>query len=550
MESRIRELSETLSKRKEAPASRVHLRRRMERDHDTFLKALRAEGYYSATVESDIAQAPEGSMVTFTFNPGPRYTLSAISIEPKTPPPSNVLPAPKEIGLDTGAPARAQTVLDAENKLLNLLRNRGYPFPKVDQREVTVDYATHTMDVRFALDLGPRADFGQLRVKGLDKVKERVVKSETPWESGDRFEARELELYRKRLYDTGLFSIVRVKPDEEVSPGGDVPIDLEVVERKHRTIAVGLDYYTDEGAGSRFKWEHRNLWGLGRRLTWETRIAQIRQESKLTLSLERFRRRDQRLVLSLEGGRFAPDAFTSRRVRTSAILERKLTDHLSASGGVALRYSRVEQLGETDSFEFVSFPLELRWDRSNSALDPTKGFRLSGHVEPFLDFFGQPSRFVKSEVTGSYYLPFDKKRKWVLATRAKAGSIAGESRNGVPADERFYAGGGGSIRGYPFQEVGPIEDGEPIGGLSLVEVSAEMRFRATEQFGLVAFVDGGSVFGSSLPNFDEPLRYGAGVGVRYFSPIGPFRLDVAFPLNKPDNVNDSFQIYVSIGQAF
>ncbi len=198
----------------------------------------------------------------------------------------------------------------------------------------------------------------------------------------------------------------------------------------------------------------------------------------------------------------------------------------------------------------MSFPLELRWDRSNDELDPTRGFRLTGRVEPFLDFFGEPSRFTKAQVTGSYYLPLESEAKWVVASRVTLGSILGESKGDVPADERFYAGGGGSIRGYPFQSVGPLENGEPTGGLSVFEASLELRARLTESFGLVAFVDGGSAFDANVPDFEEDILFGVGAGFRYFSPIGPFRFDIGFPLDKRENVDDSFQIYLSIGQAF
>lgn len=552
LEKRLRELSETVRNRKDRPASIVHLRRRMQRDRETFQEALRAEGYYGARIEPEVKQDQAPYVARFNVRLGTRYTFDTATFEPKALQvvPAGVMPNPKDVGLEMGQPARAEAVLDAERRLIAWLRNRGYPFASIAEREAIVDRDLRTMDLRFVVDLGQRSDFGELRVSGLEKVKRRVVDLETPWKEGEPYEARQLDLYRKRLYDTRLFSVVRLEPVDEDTPSAEVPISLDVVERKHRTIAVGLNYYTDEGFGTLFEWQHRNLWGLGHRLTWEARVGEIRQEGKLTLTLERFRRRGQRLNLGIEGGRFAPDAFTSNRVALSAILERDLTDHLTGAAGIAFRFSEVEQLGETETFQFVSFPLELRWDRSNSELDPTRGFRLSGRVEPFLDFFGEPSRFLKMRLTGSYYQPLDRNDKWVLAARATAGSILGESKGDVPADERFYAGGGGSVRGYPFQTVGPLEGTEPTGGLSLFEASVELRARFTETFGMVAFIDGGSAFDANVPNFEEDILFGAGAGIRYFSPIGPFRFDVAFPLDKRDNVDDSFQIYLSIGQAF
>ncbi len=551
LQKQLKKLSETIENRKDRPATVVHLRRRMERDVEVFLNALHAEGYYSATIETDVVEQTPEIVARFEIELGPQYTLDALSIEPAGDAPDGVLPGLAEIGLEHGAPARAQLVLDAQRRLTAHVRTRGYPFGAVTDRETIVDRTLHTMDVRFTVDLGDKAIFGELQVTGLNKVDASVVEIEVPWGDGDLYDARVFEKYRKRLYDTQLFSVVRLEPGEAVTPEGEIPIELEVVERKHRTISLGLEYNTDEGFGSVIEWELRNLWGLGHRFNWETRLGETRQESTLTLTLERFlQRQGQRLNLALEGGRYTPDAFTTQRVSLSAIFERDFTERLTGAGGVALRYSEVEQLDVTDTFQFVSFPLRLTWDRSNSKLDPTRGFRLAAETEPFIDVIGEPSRFLKTQLTGSYYQPFDDKQRWVLAGRATIGSIVGDSMDRVPADERFYAGGGGSIRGYPFQSVGPLEDGEPTGGLSLFEASVEMRARFTESFGIVGFLDAGSAFESSLPDFSEEIVLGTGAGIRYFSPIGPFRFDVGFPLIERDNVDDSFQIYVSIGQSF
>jgi len=120
----------------------------------------------------------------------------------------------------------------------------------------------------------------------------------------------------------------------------------------------------------------------------------------------------------------------------------------------------------------------------------------------------------------------------------------------VPADERFYAGGGGSIRGYSYQSVGPLSGGDPVGGRSLLELSTELRLRLGERFGFVGFLDGGSAFGAAFPDFDEELLWGTGLGFRYFTAVGPLRLDFAVPLDRRHGIDDAFQVYISLGQAF
>ena len=198
----------------------------------------------------------------------------------------------------------------------------------------------------------------------------------------------------------------------------------------------------------------------------------------------------------------------------------------------------------------ISLPATFNWDRSNDRLDPTAGGRLTLTNEPFVDVFGNDLAFNRSRLDYSHYLQVLAAPRVVLAGRTAIGTLFGASRADVPADLRFYAGGGGSVRGFAFQKAGELDDrNDPLGGRSLFEASGEIRVRVTESIGVVAFVDAGAAFTSSYPDFDDELRIGAGPGLRYFSPIGPLRLDVGFPVNPRDS-DDAFQLYISIGQAF
>jgi translocation and assembly module TamA len=544
-------VSDTLSMRDSHPQNLLQLRRRASRDVDMFGKALRAEGYYESTVSFRLDSDDDGRYVLFQVDPGPLYHYHETAIElvgagkPKV-----LLPSLEKLGLRPNDPAKSAPVVNAEAALLKEMKERGYPFVSVAERVTTVDHATHTMDVTYRLAPGPRALFGPVHVTGLDRVKEQVVKAEVPWKADDIYQESVLEKFRKRLYETNLFSVVRLQPAAALDPDGKLPIEVTVTERKPRTLWAGAEYYTDEGLGTRIGWEHRNLEGLGRRLRIEGLVGETHLEAKSEYRIRHFARDEQTLRLGLEVGQYSPDAFRTRRVRASAIIDRKLRDDLTASVGVALKISQVEQLADTDSFQLVSLPTELTWDRSNAPLDPTKGFRLSGRVEPFTDVYGGDTTFLRSSVIGTWYWPWLPEGKLSLATRAKIGSIVGETTARIPADERFYSGGGGSVRGYAFQTVGPLVNDDPTGGRSVFESSAELRYRFSETFGGVAFVDAGSAFETTTPNFNHDILYGAGVGLRYFSPIGPMRLDFAVPLDRREGIDDSFQVYISIGQAF
>jgi translocation and assembly module TamA len=259
---------------------------------------------------------------------------------------------------------------------------------------------------------------------------------------------------------------------------------------------------------------------------------------------------DQTLVAEAGAGVESPEAYSSRHLRTAIGLERAISEDLVAGGGIGFKVSRVDQLGEEERYGLISLPLRLDWDRSDDLLDPRRGWRLGLRLTPFTEVLNEEMTFVRARASLTHYLPLLKDPGLVLATRWALGSMFGAERDEIPADERFYAGGGGSIRGLPFQSAGPLEGDDPLGGRSLVEVSAELRMRLTESLGLAAFIDGGRAFEKSIPESEGDTLWGAGLGVRYYTFLGPLRLDLAVPLDRREGVDDAFQFYVSIGQAF
>jgi translocation and assembly module TamA len=252
------------------------------------------------------------------------------------------------------------------------------------------------------------------------------------------------------------------------------------------------------------------------------------------------------LLAELSAGREAPEAYRREAIEALVSIDRTLNERLEVSAGVKAEISKVDDIGSSGRLFFLSVPLGLRLDTTDYPLDPARGARLALETTPF---FGDRG-FVRTSLAGATYYDLFDDRGLVLAARARLGSILGAELLDVPGDKRFYAGGGGSVRGYAFQAIGPrTPAGDPVGGLSLLELGVEARIRLTDEVGLVTFLEGGQVFEDALPNFDEKLQFGAGLGLRYFTGIGPLRLDVAFPLDKRRD-DDDFQLYVSIGQAF
>lgn len=530
--------------------SALHLRRRAQRDEERFLTRLRSEGYYGAEIEIEILEEPPPYQLIFRVETGPQYRIGVVDVVWTDTSDGPAKPEPGALGLPLGSSAKAKPVLDAELRLIALLKDEGYPLARAEEREVVVDHATQVMKVTYRVALGGRASFGALQISGIETVKERVVYDKLPWEEGQPFEQHLLVQFQERLYRTELFSLVQVTALGPLDEEGQAPIGVHLAESAHRTVRLGAQYYSDEGPGVYGSWEHRNLRGLGHRLRTSLQVTSIDITGEVLYTVPGFRREDQDLAASLRLSRLTPEAFDSTRLESEVWLTRRVSERLSLSPGVKMVINQVEQSRESRRYWLFGVPLSIVYDHSNDLLDPTRGYRIRSTHTPMIDFLREDVSFFKNEITFTHYLPFAKEDKYVLATRIHAGSIVGEGLSGIPADERFYAGGGGSIRGYEYQRVGPLDRrNNPIGGRSVFDVSTEFRARISDTFGMALFVDGGSAFDATYPDFSETIRWAAGAGMRYFTPIGPFRLDVAVPVNRRSG-DSAFQIYLGIGQAF
>ncbi len=547
----LRNASNAAAEVENPPRSRRLLERRLERDAENLMSAFESLGYYGADVEARVDGAAPPYNAVFVCEPGPPYTIERIDIRAADASGESLsLGAPDITGLETGMTAAAAPILAADGKILTWLQYHGYPFPEMGKRRVLVDHEANALYLEFTVHPGPKAVFGPLQIEGLESVKPIVVERETPWQDGDPYDKLQLERLRTRLYNRNLFSVVRVAPGEALTEDGRVPVAVRLDEAKHRTIAGGLRFDTIDGAGARVMWEHRNMRGLGERLRIQADVATIESAVRFSYDVPRFHGQDKHLNATFAAGLEDTDAFESTFADLEGSVRQGLGKGRDISYGLRLRFSDVEQDGEDETFLLLSSPVRYTLDRRNDTFRPSSGYRANIGVEPFVDLLGIDRGFVRFDAGASVYQKLDEEAAWIVAARLKVGTIVGENLGGIPPDTRFYAGGGGSIRGYGFQRVGPLdEDDDPIGGASLLEGAIELRRSITESIGIVAFVDGGTVYEDSLPEFDETIRWGAGLGFRYFTPLGPIRFDAGFPLNKRDG-DEAFQLYISIGHAF
>ncbi|MFH1136249.1 MAG: BamA/TamA family outer membrane protein [Pseudomonadota bacterium] len=552
------------------PASMNLLRIRVRDDIPEMKKALGYHGFFKAVIEARIDEDKKTPLVVFQVDPGPRFILEKVEIlETKRSAAAGIdLPKPGEVGLLVGHGYYGEDVVKADEKILADLGRKGYPFPKVTGRKVIADHLENTVAITFTVERGALAVFGPLTIEGLNDIKAGYVLDLIPWREGDRFDSSAVKGARATLIESGLFSSAEITPGQ-LGADNVLPVTLKFKERPFRTMSAGVDYQTDLGPGGKLGWEHRNFFGAGERLEVALAVNQIEQTLGGSFRKPFFLEKSQALIIKSGITDESSEAYESRSFEVLGALERSLSRKSLFGLGARYRFITEDEktkrfglvnalfngesliLNQDSTYGLVSFPLYFKFDGSDNLLDPSTGGRLGLHWEPFTDIFQNSKGFWKLLTSYSHYFEVIGERRLVLAGKVVWGVVGSETRNDVPKDELMYSGGGGSVRGYAYQYAGDLGiDKEPMGGLSKLEMSMEARTKLTKSLGLAAFLDGGRAYADEIKDPAHELFWGLGGGVRYYSPIGPFRADIAFPLNKRRGVDSDFQIYVSLGQSF
>lgn len=554
----LRSVSDTATMANKPPANMFLLRGRARGDLKKLKDALASRGYFAARVSFAIDEKATPIQVRFTVDSGGAFMLKWVDVElaEGSDPVRFAIPEAPALGLALDAPGVSKDIVNAEDKLVSYFKNRGYPFAALERRKAVADPQVHTLHVTYVINPGPYCVFGPTRVTGLKDVNESLLIPLIPWKEGDEYSHDKVELYQRRLADLGLFAKASAAPKKVAGEPGRVEVDAQVTERKPRTFKGGVTYNTDDGPGAQINWEHRNFFGNGERLKVHAAVSQVSSVLEVNFENPFFLDQKQRLLAGFRAADENTDAYHGQNVTGEVKISRKLGEHVTAQAGVGYRASLVFDDAANPNtnntrYNLASIPLGLSADTRDDPLNPSKGWMFALSATPWLDTQGTNLNFLKAVVSGSHYLQVLEKPSLILATRASLGSISGVSASRlVPPDVRFYAGGSGSVRGYAYQSAGPLRGDKPLGGRSQFDFSTELRIRLTEMFGLVFFLDGGNAFEAEYPVPGDGLLLGAGTGLRVYTPIGPFRVDVATPLNRRKNVDDVFQLYISLGQAF
>ena len=534
---------------------------RAHEDEALAVRLLYSEGYYDATALASLDQANDGALkAVISVTPGKRYRIGDIVINAgQTVPPGLIRDS---LPLRTGDYIVAAAVEGAEANVGVKLPENGYPFAKVGQRDILLDPATTTGDYTLPVETGPRGSFrgitttGERQAFGADHMK--VISRFRP---GEVYDSRKVDDLRRALVATGLVSSISVDPvrTSEPGPDGTEYVDLAVAQEagKPRTLAGELGYGTGQGFRAEGSWTHRNLFPPEGALIASVIAGTQEQGASGTFRRSNAGKRDKTFQAGVTLNHQNYDAYEAYTAglnigwsrQSTPIFQKRWTysygaEVLLTNEQVVVDPATADKVRRT--YFIGGLPLQLGYDRSNDLLNPTRGFRANLRAEPEGSLQGSFSPYLRATFDLTGYYPLSD--SLVIAARTRVGTISGVNRDDVAPSRRIYAGGGGSVRGYGYQELGPKDaNNDPIGGRSVNEFAVEGRYRFGD-YGVVAFVDAGQVYESSMPQFSN-IRYGAGVGGRFYTNFGPFRADIAMPINRQPG-ESKFALYIGIGQAF
>jgi translocation and assembly module TamA len=590
----LKATSDLLSLRTSAPVSPFGLIARARSDTDRLKTALESFGYYESHVSINInglpltdpslgdalTALPKGSSarVAIGFTLGTLYHLRRIDIDGEVPPPIN---ARETLGLASGQPAVAASVLTGGAHLLSALQEQGYAFAQVDPPVAYEAADAPVLDLSFHVSAGSKVKIGDIHVEGLQRVHESLVRQRLLLHSGDLYKPSAIEAARRDLLGMNVFGQVSVQVGSKADESGGVPITFKLRERLRHAINVLAAYSSDLGGSGGVTWTDRNVFGNAEQLTFAASVINLGgsdttgtgYDTSVKYLIPDFLHRDQSLQFAITAIKQQLQAYDQTAQTASVTLSRKLSSVWTVSAGLSTTDETILQVINATpnssgvfvpdaptkfDYTLIALPFKVIYDSTDLPTpleDPRHGFRGTLSLTPTLAIGHPNATFLISTLTLATYfdlnnlLPIAPGRS-VLAARGLAGVAQGAGELSLPPDQRFYAGGTSTIRGYGYQLVGPMfpHTDIPTGGTAITAAGLEFRQRLYTNWGVVAFVDAGQVSASLKPLPDE-TRIGTGAGMRYYTPIGPIRFDIAVPVARRPG-DDSFEIYIGLGQAF
>ncbi len=533
-------------------------------DYRRLLTALYAEGFYGGAVSITVDGAEAAGIaplaapsrietVVIRVDPGTRFRFGDVAITP--------LPAGTTLDADLGprAFARSGEVQTAVRDAVRTWRDLGYAKVDVADQSIVARHDDAELDVSVTLDTGPRLRFGALTVTGNETVSDARIRQIAGLPEGEVFSPAELETAERRLRRTGTFESVAFTESETVGPNDTLPINAQISEAKPRRIGVGVELSSIEGLTLSSFWLHRNFLGGAERFRVDAEIAGISGETGgVDYSLGASFTRpatfgpDTEYFLNGQISREDEPEFLIDKIAIETGFSRIISEDLTVRAGVGVLRAREETQTETREYTLFTLPLDATLDRRDDPADAKEGYFVDLNATPFISADGDiAGGRLFADLRG--FATFGQEARTTLAGRLQAGSVLGAALDEAPADFLFYSGGGGTVRGQPYQSLG-VETTSGMttttsGGTSFVGAQLEARYLIRENIGLVGFYDFGHVGPTETPGEDGDWHAGTGFGVRYNTGIGPIRLDLGTPASG-DDAFGALQVYIGIGQAF
>ena len=571
LESVVRNASALVADANEPASGSAGLLAKARGDYRRIVAALYGEGYYGGVVSISVGgqeaaklapdvNLPDPVAVVLTVDPGPLFHFNSVTIAneaPVTNDPFDFVEPPSSRGYGQGEIARSGAISKAETLALEAWRQQGFAKAVIASRDVVADHATSTVDVTITVNPGRQAAFGAVTVSGTERMDPAFVERQTGLMVGEEYDPDELERAQKRLDRLEVFRAARLEAAESIGDDGLLPYNLIVQELPGARFGAGANYSSIDGLGLEAFHLWRNLFGQAERLRLDARVASIAYPVDTaqfdyffggTFTKPGVFTPDTDLVAAIGAERTIYPTYTETSASGRIGLTHILSDQISLEGGAQFEINRFDDVFGTRDFQTIGLYSGAVFDFRNDKVDATQGWYGAVNVEPFYEL-NYNNAAARLTVEGRTYFGFGEDDPFVLAGRIKAGALIGPGLSEIPPDKLFFAGGGGSVRGYGFKSIG-VDNGAGVvtGGRYLVEASLEARAKVTSDIGVVGFIDAGYVAADRFPELED-LRIGAGVGVRYYTGLGPLRLDLALPLNKRPGDPD-YALYVGIGQAF
>ena len=545
------------------------LRARLQEDEILALRLLKAHGYYDAVVRSriDLPDADKPDSLTtavITVAAGEIYTLSSVSIQADPTEPPNLIR--DALPLSPGDAIDADLIKSAEANVSLELPQAGYPFAEPGLRDVVIDPQTRTGDYTLPVTTGPRSRFNGIELAGDAVFDAEHIHVLSRFRRGELYDVRKVDDLREAMAATGLFSSVGVEPElsGETAEDGTAYVTLRVTQNagRPRTLAGDVGFSTGQGLRTEIKWTHRNRFPPEGAVIFSGVLGTQEQGLGASFRRSNAKRRDRTVQASLNFANQTYDSYEAMTLALGGSISRVSTPlwqkKWTWSYGAEILATQEKAFDPDatqnirDNYFYASLPTKLGYDVTNDLLNPSRGFRAGVQATPYVALGGGGGNFIVNMADISYYREMSP--QLVLATRARVGSIYGTDLTDIAPSRRLYAGGGGSVRGFGYQELGPRDalNNDPTGGRSIVELAFEVRYRFKDflggNLGIVPFVDAGQVYHAEFPEFSD-IRFGVGIGARYYTNFGPLRVDIATPISRREG-ESPVSLYVGIGQAF